>query len=183
VDTALADIHLDHLLGVAESDTAVDDSVIAKLAATGGDWSTFAATTDSLQSIRDALAAGTVAYTGPVAIGGDATVIKGDDYDADESRALDWATTSSATWPDLDSGDDVITTTIEQDDGSGTAFTGSIVTSTGATKKVRQELTAAETAALDVGTWRITVVATLVGASNRTVTLVDAMCLVKPAAS
>ena len=53
VDTALADIHLDHLLAVAEADTPVDDSIIAKLASTTGDWSTFVAATDSLQAIRD----------------------------------------------------------------------------------------------------------------------------------
>ena len=53
VDTALADIHLDHLLAVAESDTPVDDSIIAKLASTTGDWSTFVAATDSLQAIRE----------------------------------------------------------------------------------------------------------------------------------
>lgn len=54
-DTALSDIKLDHLVAVADSDDAVDDSIVAKLAAKGGtaDWSDFVNTTDSLQAIRD----------------------------------------------------------------------------------------------------------------------------------
>ena len=53
VDTALTDIHLDHLMAVDAADVVVDDSAIAQLAATAGDWSDFAKATDSLQSIRD----------------------------------------------------------------------------------------------------------------------------------
>jgi len=52
VDTALADIHLDHLLAVAESDTPADNSIIAKIAA-GGDWSSFDAGDNSLVSISN----------------------------------------------------------------------------------------------------------------------------------
>lgn len=52
VDKALADIHLDHLLAVADSDTPVDNSIIAKFAA-GGDWSNFDAGDDSLASISN----------------------------------------------------------------------------------------------------------------------------------
>jgi len=53
VNDALVVLKLDHLIAVAESDDPVDDSIIAKLAATGGDWSTFVKGTDSLQAIRD----------------------------------------------------------------------------------------------------------------------------------
>ena len=49
----MTDIHLDHLLAVDAADVVVDDSAIAQLAATAGDWSDFAKATDSLQSIRD----------------------------------------------------------------------------------------------------------------------------------
>lgn len=54
-DAALSDIHLDHLLAVADSDTPVDNSIIAKLAAKGAtaDWSTFDNTQDSLENLRD----------------------------------------------------------------------------------------------------------------------------------
>jgi len=53
VDTALSDINLDHLLAVADADDVVNDSVIAKLAASDGDWSGFDKGTDALEAIRD----------------------------------------------------------------------------------------------------------------------------------
>jgi len=56
VDDALVAQKLDHLVAVADSDDAVDNSIIAKLASTTGDWSNFVDTTDSLQSIRDNMA-------------------------------------------------------------------------------------------------------------------------------
>ncbi len=49
----MTDIHLDHLLAVDAADVVVDDSAIAQLAATAGDWSDFAKADDSLQAIRD----------------------------------------------------------------------------------------------------------------------------------
>ncbi len=52
-DTALSDILLDKLISSADSDDVVDNSVIAKLASTSGDWSTFVSATEALQSIRD----------------------------------------------------------------------------------------------------------------------------------
>ncbi len=59
VDTALTDIKLDHLVAVAESDDPVDDSIIAKLAASDGDWSGFDNSTDSLEAVRDHVGDGT----------------------------------------------------------------------------------------------------------------------------
>ncbi|MCP3686546.1 MAG: hypothetical protein GY861_28240, partial [bacterium] len=53
---ALSDIKLDHLVAVADADDPVNDSIIAKMVSTTGDWSTFTDTTDSLQSLRDNLA-------------------------------------------------------------------------------------------------------------------------------
>ena len=52
-DAAIVTYKLDHLVYAAESDDPVNDSIMAKLAATGGDWSTFVEGTDSLQAIRD----------------------------------------------------------------------------------------------------------------------------------
>ncbi len=53
VATALTDIDLDHLIAVADADDVADNSIIAKLAASDGDWSGFSAATDSLEAIRD----------------------------------------------------------------------------------------------------------------------------------
>ena len=55
VDTALVDIKLDHLIAVADGDDVANNSIIAHLAATTGDWSTFDDATDSLQAQRDNL--------------------------------------------------------------------------------------------------------------------------------
>lgn len=59
VDTALADINLDHLMAVAATGSdVVDDSVIAQLASKSAtaDWDTFDNTADSLEALADALA-------------------------------------------------------------------------------------------------------------------------------
>lgn len=53
VDTALSDIKLDHLVAVADADDPVDGSIIAELVSATGDWSTFVASTDSMQALRD----------------------------------------------------------------------------------------------------------------------------------
>jgi len=62
---ALVALNLDHLVAVADSDDVVDNSIIAKLAASGAaaDWSTFVNTTDSLQAIRDNQTAGSGDWT------------------------------------------------------------------------------------------------------------------------
>lgn len=52
-DAALVAQKLDHLVAVADSDDVVDNAIMAKIAATGGDWSTFVPGTDSLQAFRD----------------------------------------------------------------------------------------------------------------------------------
>jgi len=53
VDTALTDIHLDHLMATAAADVIVDGSVIAHMVSSTEDWSTFVPSTDSLQAVRD----------------------------------------------------------------------------------------------------------------------------------
>lgn len=50
---AIVTYKLDHLLYAADGDDPVDNSVIALLAAIGGDWSTFDKTTESLEAIRN----------------------------------------------------------------------------------------------------------------------------------
>ena len=53
IDTALSDIKLDHLVAVADADDVVDNSIIAKLAASDGDWSGYTVANDSLEALRD----------------------------------------------------------------------------------------------------------------------------------
>lgn len=53
VDTALTDIHLDHLMAAAAADVVVDGSVIAHMVSATEDWSTFVPSTDALQALRD----------------------------------------------------------------------------------------------------------------------------------
>ncbi len=50
---ALVAQKLDHLVAVADDDDPADDSIVAKLAASDGDWSGFDEATDSLEAIRD----------------------------------------------------------------------------------------------------------------------------------
>jgi hypothetical protein len=50
---ALVALKLDHLIAVADADDAVNDSIVAKMAASDGDWSGFDKTADSLEAIRD----------------------------------------------------------------------------------------------------------------------------------
>jgi len=50
---ALVAQKLDHLVAVADADDVVNDSIVAKLAASDGDWSGFDKATESLEAIRD----------------------------------------------------------------------------------------------------------------------------------
>lgn len=63
VEQALTDIKLDHLIAVAESDDPADDSIVAKIAASSGDWSDFVGSTDALQAVRDTLVLGRISGT------------------------------------------------------------------------------------------------------------------------
>jgi len=53
VQDAIEANKLDHLVAVADSDDPADNSIVAKLAASDGDWSGFSAATDALEAIRD----------------------------------------------------------------------------------------------------------------------------------
>ena len=54
---ALVAQKLDHLVAVADGDDPVDNSIIAKLAAKGADWSSFDHTTDSQEALADYITA------------------------------------------------------------------------------------------------------------------------------
>lgn len=112
-------------------------------------------------------AGGTITYTGPVAQTGNIVITRGDDYSATDGRALEWTTTDAATWPDLTNALPVTLTTSPVAGGALTKA-AAIITATGATKKVRVELTATDTT-LAVGTHKYDLQATL--ASGRKVTL------------
>jgi len=63
-NSALVVLKLDHLLAVADSDDVVDNSVVAKMAASDGDWSGFSAATDSLEARADDKAGYSLSATG-----------------------------------------------------------------------------------------------------------------------
>jgi len=53
VDTALTDIHLDHLIAAAHGDTPVTGSIIASMVGNNGVWAGFSTKTDSLEMIAE----------------------------------------------------------------------------------------------------------------------------------
>lgn len=128
---------------------------------------------DAAISSRAASGAGVVTLISPVALGGDLSIVRGDDYNNTDGRALEWSTTDASTWPDLTGA--AILFTAKNSSGGTLVKAGIVVTPTGATKKVRVELTAAETGALVTGknAYAFDVQATLQG-SSRKVTLVRA---------
>jgi hypothetical protein len=111
-------------------------------------------------TITDALArigSAPVAISSPILRDGTLLrLVQGDDYSLTDIRALEWSTTESATIALH------ITT-------AATSFAGSVVTPTGATKRVRVQPTSAFTGGLRSGGAGFQVVATL--ASGRVVTL------------
>lgn len=100
-------------------------------------------------------------------VGDQITIVRGDDYASADGRALEWQTSDAATWPDLTSA--TIQLTVKYGAGS-TTYSGSVVTPTGVSKKVRVELTAAQTGALVAQEYDWDLQATLSG-SGRKVTL------------
>jgi hypothetical protein len=86
-----------------------------------------------------------VTMTSPVTDAGDMEVCAGDDYDDDESRSFEW-TDSGSTWPTLTGA--TITLYVRAPNGLKMSQAGTVIVAVGAGKKVRVELTAAQTAAL-----------------------------------
>lgn len=114
---------------------------------------------------------GNVVVISPVAQDSKVTIIKGDDYSATDSRALDW-TDTTALWPTLTGA--TITLNVFSEFDSSTALltvTGSVITATGSNKQVRVALTAAQTATLAAGGYLYEITATI---SSRVITLVRA---------
>ena len=103
----------------------------------------------------------TVVTTAPVASDGDVTLYQADTYDADESRALDWTTSSADTWPTLTGATIAFVARHATQTGRTISATGSVTTATGASKSVRVELTVADTASLPAGDFDYQVIATL----------------------
>lgn len=56
-DNAIVTYELDHLVYVADSDDPADNSIVAKMFASDGDWSGGSAATDALEAIADAIVA------------------------------------------------------------------------------------------------------------------------------
>lgn len=88
-----------------------------------------------------------VVFVGPVALSGDVEIIRGDSYLAADGRALEWQTTDAATWPALSGAS--IKFTVRSGVQVICSVAGSVVTATGANKKVRAELPATVTASLE----------------------------------
>lgn len=108
------------------------------------------------------IAAGNVTLQSPVLISGLVEIYQGESYAVADgtNRALEWQTTDAATWPTLTSA--TIAFIARHDQTAATiSVAGSVVTATGATKKVRVELAPTDTAAKPTGEWDYQVIATL----------------------
>lgn len=100
-----------------------------------------------------------VTFVNPLSLNGTTVqVVRGDDYAAADGKALEW-TQGTASWPTLTGASVLFSMRTTQN----TVFTkaGSVVTATGSSKKVRVELTAAETAAFPIETLPFDVQVTL----------------------
>lgn len=171
IDPAVIEVELIDLASVdANVDAILDDTGTsgvlltsaydaAKTAASASALSTVSGLVDDLETRLTATRAGyldklanisdgSVTVVSPVSA--DATLltlVRGDDYDNDESRALEF---SSDDWPVLTSA--TITMTIRYSGRLVCTATGSVVTGTGTTKTVRVELTSAQTTLFAIGT-------------------------------
>jgi hypothetical protein len=110
------------------------------------------------------IGSGQIETVSPVASDGDVEVYAGDDYLAEDGRALDW-TDVDGNWPDLSGGSVVVRVSGYAD------FAGSIVNPGGASQGVRLELTAAQTAAVAPGKYRMQIIAAQ--ADGDVITLVE----------
>lgn len=110
------------------------------------------------------LGSGQIITTSIVAQSGNVTTYRGDTYEAVDGRAIDW-TDVSVGWPDLTAATILVVI------GGDVSFAGSVVTPSGANKKVRLELTSAESLNIPDGELNFVVRATLSG--GNVVTLVD----------
>lgn len=103
-DDALVARKLDHLLAVAESDDAVDDSIIAKLASATGDWSTFVGSSDAQEAIANAIAALISVGSGAIAVDHDTGGAGNLTYKTGGGAGIDNATVQAYLQTDYDAG-------------------------------------------------------------------------------
>lgn len=174
--------------------SAPDATALSEINSGGG---TYSGLTDANEAIRDALGggggsdplanevpgdyeSGTAGYalgrigsgqirtTSTVTQTGDIVEIEaGADYSATDGFSFDW-TDAENVWPTLTSA--AITVSLSHPSGATASYSGTVVTATGSGKKVRLELTAAESAALaalGTGVWSMMVWATLSGGHVR----------------
>ncbi|MCO5071155.1 MAG: hypothetical protein M9944_08115 [Rhizobiaceae bacterium] len=99
------------------------------------------------------IGSGQITTVSPVSQSGSVAIIRGDDYKAEDGRALEW-TDASNSWPDLTDADISVIV-------NGVTYAGAVVTPTGASKKVRLELTYVQTTAMSTGTYRFAARATM----------------------
>lgn len=107
------------------------------------------------------ITAATITTTDPVASGGDVTLYQADHYDADESRSLDWSTTSADTWPTLTSATIAFVARHATKSEKTISASGAVIVGTGATKQVRVELAPADTSSKPSGDYTYQLIATL----------------------
>ncbi|MCL5265192.1 MAG: hypothetical protein M1343_08385 [Chloroflexi bacterium] len=107
-------------------------------------------------AIAKILAGGsTIMVTSPVASNGDIEIYQGADYATQENRALEWTDPTGAAWPDLTNA------TVTVHIGESFSKAATVITPTGANKKVRLDLAAADTAALRARTYGLYIEALL----------------------
>ena len=110
---------------------------------------------------------GRISTVSPIASGGRITLFRGDDYSNSDGRSLEWSDQFlEAAWPDLTGA----TVSFETADGTLVAA-GTVVTPSGAAKRVRVELTSVQTTLPDPGVYDYRTVAVIAG---RRVTLAAA---------
>jgi hypothetical protein len=112
---------------------------------------------------------GVVTVSTPVASDNSVTVYQSDHYDDDESRSLEWSTTSADTWPTLTSAS-IAFVAEHARESSTITVAGSVITGTGDNKKVRVELVPSDTSTAKPGQYTYQVIATL--SNSHVVTLV-----------
>lgn len=148
IDSAISDIDADDLLDVALSGHTTSGTVGAAL---------------------NRLGTGIISSTSIVAADNTVTTYEGDDYNNTDGRALDWTEESGSIWPTDLTGATISVTIADYD----VAFSGSVVTATGTSQKVRLELTSAQTTLIPPGSKTYMVRATLSAVySSRQATLV-----------
>lgn len=158
------------LRALSRSDGSVNATAITEINSGSGGYNN---TTDALQAIADngggggggevtsfsesALQQltnqGVIQVSQPLGADVTVTIVRGMDYQADDSRALYW-TDTSAQWPDLTSA--TISVYAWNRGGFGRqvkSFTGSVIDPTGDTKQIRLELDSDDTSGMTAGDW------------------------------